>query len=174
MFTIKEKGVSSRAVHRALPAWKPAMKTWFYLIPIICLTLLSVGCFSDEEEEEPVTPFIVTEGTGDFTPALMPTDRPMELRGEFDCSYYCSPDVDIFAVQYQAAGTYSLKVRYNVKDIGGAYEYRESDGDLITKLSTTASYDDEVEADTVRFVSITQGSYYSYADYDYAVEIVKK
>jgi len=149
-------------------------KPLVYLLVLLTLPLLALGCFSDEEEVEPVTPFIVTEGTGDFTPALMPTDRPMELRGEFDCSYYCSPDTDIFAVQYQAAGAYSLKVRYNVKDIGGSYEYRDSEGNLITALSTTTPYDDVVEADTVRFVSAAQGSYYSYAEYDYAVEIAKK
>jgi hypothetical protein len=144
------------------------------LYAFLLIALLSIGCYSDEEEEvEPVTPYIVTEGTGDFTPALMPTDRPMELRGEFGCSYYCSPDVDVFAVQYQAAGTYSLKVRYNVPDIGGTYIYRDKDGNQIAALSTTAPYDDEVEADTVRLISINQGSYYSHAEYDYAIEIVK-
>jgi len=146
-----------------------------YLLLIITLALPSVGCFSDEaEEEEPVTPYIVTEGTGDFTPALMPPDRPMELRGEFGCSYYCEPDVDIFAVGYPTAGTYSVKVRYNVKDIGGTYEYRDAEGNLLSALSTTVAYEDTVEDETTRFVSITQGSYYSYAEYDYAVEITKK
>jgi len=144
------------------------------LFSFILLAFLAVGCFSDEAEEEPVTPYIVTEGTGAFTPALMPTDRPMELWGEFGCSYYCSPDVDIFAVQYQAAGTYSLKVRYNVKDIGGTYEYRDAKGNLFSALSTTMQYDDEVEADTVRFISAAQGGYFSYAEYDYAIEITKK
>ncbi len=144
------------------------------LYSFIFLAFLAVGCFSDEAEEEPVTPYIVSEGTGEFTPALMPTDRPMELRGEFGCSYYCDPDVDVFAVQYQAVGTYSLKVRHNVKDIGGTYEYRDAEGNLLSELSTTTPYDDEVEADTVRLISITQGSYFSYAEYDYAIEIVKK
>jgi len=101
------------------------------LLVLITLQLLALGCFSDEEEVEPFTPFIVTESTEDFTHALMPTDRPMELQGEFDCSYYCSPDVDILAVQYQAAGNYSLKVRYNVEDIGVSHEFKNSEGNLI-------------------------------------------
>ncbi len=145
------------------------------LFSFILLAFLSVGCFSDEaEEEEPVTPYIVTEGTGDYTPAVMQSDRPIELRGNFGCMYYCEPDFDVFAVQYPEAGTYSVKVRLNVSGIGGTYEYRNAEGDLISALSTTASYDDEVEADTVRFISAAQGSYFSYAEYDYAIGIAKK
>lgn len=141
---------------------------------LIFLSLLSVGCFSDEAEEEAIEPLVVNEVASGITVGMMPPDRPMEFRGEFGCIAYCTPDVDEFAVLYSDAGTYSIIVRYNVKNIGGTYEYKDKDEKKITDLTTTVAYEDTVTVSTSRVITVTQGSYYAYADYDYAIEIKKK
>lgn len=142
---------------------------------LILLAFMAVGCFSDtEEEEEVIPPIVINETESGITVGVMPSETTLEFRGEFGCMYYCAPDIDEYAVQYPDAGTYSVLVRHNVKGIGGTYVYKDNEETKITDLTTTAVYEDTVTAGTWRRITVTQGSYYSYADYDYAIEISKK